>query len=347
MPGRRARFAGAAAIAALVVAGGPRASPARAEAVADFYKDKIVTLVSAGEAGGAHGTYAQLISAHIRKHIPGNPTVVIQYMLGAGGNQAANYLYNVAPKDGTAIGLPLQDLIFNARIGVQAVKYDAAKTHYLGGADVTRTTVSVMKASGVHSLDDARRNEVLMGATGKSGQTYIIPVVLNSMLATKFRVVTGYQGINFIHLAMERGELHGSAASWPTIAAAKKSWVEKGLINNLVTVAMEREPDLPAVPALAELVTAAEDKALIPLLAGSAALGRAWIAFGDIPHDRLAALRDAWVKTMADPAFRAEAAARGLSLNPVTWQAQQELTERILATPDATVGRLKGILGLD
>jgi tripartite-type tricarboxylate transporter receptor subunit TctC len=335
------RIAALAAITCLSVA------PARADAVAEFYRDKTVTLISAGEAGGAHGAYAQLITTHIRRHIPGNPNVVIQYMLGAGGNLAPNYLYTVAPKDGTAIGLPLQDLIFNARIGVQAVKYDPAKTHYLGGADVTRTTVSVMKASGVHSLDDAKRREVLMGATGKSGQTYIIPVVLNSMLGTRFRVVTGYQGINLIHLAMERGELHGSAASWPTIAAAKKAWVERGLINNLITIAMEREPDLPDVPALSEVVTAPEDRALIPLLAGSAALGRAWVAFGDVPTDRLAALRAAWASTMADPAFRADAAARGLVLNPVPWQAQQDLAAQILATPDATVTRLKGILGLD
>jgi tripartite-type tricarboxylate transporter receptor subunit TctC len=323
------------------------AGTAGADAVADFYKDKTVTLVSAGEAGGAHGTYAQLITTHIRRHIPGNPNVVIQYMLGAGGNIAANYLYNVAPKDGTVIGLPLQDLIFNARIGVQAVKYDAAKAHYLGGADVTRTVVSVMKASGIATLEDARQKEVLMGSTGKSGQTYIIPVVLNSMLGTKFRPVIGYQGINLIHLAMERGELHGSAASWPTIAAAKKAWVEKGLINNLITVAMEREPALPQVPALSEVVSSADDRALIPLLAGSAALGRAWIAFGDIPADRLAALREAWAKTMADPAFRADAAARALELNPVAWQEQQALAGKILATPDASVARLKRILGLE
>jgi hypothetical protein len=243
--------------------------------------------------------------------------------------------------------LPLQDLIFNARIGVQAVRYDAAKAHYLGGADVTRTTVSVMKTSGVHTLDDAKRREVLMGATGRSGQTYIIPVVLNSMLGTKFRVVTGYSGINLIHLAMERGELHGSAASWPTIAAAKKSWVEKDLIGNLITIAMEREPDLPHVPALSEVVTSAEDRALIPLLAGSAALGRTWIAFGDVPAERLAALREAWARTMADPAFQADAATRGLALNPVAWQAQQDIAHKILSTPDATVARLKGILGLD
>jgi len=333
--------------AALTLAAMTSIASARADTVADFYRDKTITLVSAGEAGGAHGTYAQLITAHIKKHIPGNPNVVIQYMLGAGGNQAPNYLYNVAPRDGTVIGLPLQDLIFNARIGVHAVKYDPDAAHYLGGADVTRTTVSVMKASGILTLEDARRNEVLMGATGKSGQTYIIPVLLNRMLGTRFRVVTGYQGINFIHLAMERGELHGSAASWPTIAAAKKGWVEKGLIGNLITIAMEREPDLPDVPALAEVVTSAEDRALIPLLAGSAALGRAWAAFGDIPPDRLAALREAWAKTMADEAFRAEAAARGLALNPVPWQAQQALAAQILATPDASVARLKGILGLD
>src|SRR5262249_54946723 len=138
------------------------AAPAAADPVADFYKDKTISLISAGEAGGAHGTYAQVIAAHIRKHIPGNPAVVFQQMLGAGGNLAPNYVYTVAPKDGTALCLPLQDLIFNARIGVQAVKYDASKVHYLGGADVTRTTVTVMKASGVHTLEDAKRKEVLM-----------------------------------------------------------------------------------------------------------------------------------------------------------------------------------------
>jgi len=333
-----------AALAAVVCFG---VAPARADSVADFYRDKTITLISAGEAGGAHGAYAQLISTHIRKHIPGNPPVVVQYMLGAGGNQAPNYLHNVAVKDGTVIGLPLQDLIFNARIGVQAVKYEPAVMQYLGGADVTRTTVSVMKGNGILTLEDAKHKEVLMGATGKSGQTYIIPVVLNSMLGTRFRVVTGYQGINFIHLAMERGELHGSAASWPTIAATKKAWIEKGLIGNLITIAMEREPDLPDVPALSEIVTSPEDRALIPLLAGSAALGRAWAVFGNIPADRLAALRQAWAKTMADPAFRAEAASRGLVLNPVAWQDQQALVAQILATPDATVARLKGILGLD
>src|SRR5439155_22500176 len=127
---------------------------------------------------------AHVSAAQIKKHIPGNPSVVVQYMLGAGGNQALNYLYNVAAKDGTVIGLPLQDLIFNARIGVQAVKYDTARVHYLGGADVTRTTVSVTKATGVASLDDAKRREVLMGSTRKSGQPYIIPVVLKHILGT-------------------------------------------------------------------------------------------------------------------------------------------------------------------
>lgn len=321
-------------------------APAQADAVAEFYKDKTVTLVSAGEAGGAHGAYAQLLVQHIRQHIPGHPNVVIQHMVGAGGNLAPNYLYNVAVKDGTVIGHPLQDLVFNARIGIAAVKYDASKVHYLGGADVTRTTVTVMKSSGIQTLADAKQREVLMGASGKSGQTYIIPVTLNAVLGTKFKPVVGYGGINLINLAMERGEVHGSAASWPTISAAKPQWVQQGLINNLVTVAMEREPDLPQVPALAELVKSADDFNLIRLLAGPAALGRAWIAFGDIPNDRLTALRDAWVKTMADPAFRADAKKRNLVLNAVAWQEQQKLAEQILATPDATVARLKEILGL-
>ncbi len=332
------------ALALLAVAG---AAPAAADAVADFYRGKTIVVVSAGEVSGAHGAYAQLISAHIKKHIPGNPNIVIQYMVGAGGNLAMNYLYNVAPKDGTYVGVPLQDLIVNARIGVAAVKYDAAEAHYLGGADVTRTTVTVMKASGINSLEDARHKEVLMGASGKSGQNYVIPTVLNAVLGTKFHIVSGYPGIGVINLAMERGEVHGHAVSWPVIAGTKREWIEKGLITSLVTVALEREPELPEVPALGELMTSDEDRALIRLLTAPAALGRAWVAFGDIPSDRLAALRDAWSATMADPAVRAEAAARGLPLRPVSWQAQQEIARQILSTPNAVVARLKGILGLD
>jgi len=335
-----------AAIFALAAAG-LWAAPARADAVADFYKNKTVVVMSAGEVGGAHATYAQMISAHIRKHIPGNPNVVIQHMAGAGGNLAMNYLYNVAPQDGSYIGVPLQDLIFNARIGVKAVKYDPAKARYLGGADVTRTTVTVMKASGVNSLEDAKRKEVLAGASGKSGQNYIIPVVLNAVLGTKFRIVSGYPGINDIHLAMERGEVQGTAASWAVIASTRKDWVDKKLINNLVTIAMEREPELPDVPALSELVSSDDDHALIRMLSAPAALGRAWTAFGDIPPERLAALRAAFAGTLADPAFRSEAAARGLVIEPVSWEVQQQLATQILSTPDATVARLKGILGLE
>ena len=322
-------------------------APARADAVADFYKDKTITLVSAGEAGGAHGTYAQFLAQHFRRHVPGNPNIVIQHMAGAGGNLAPNYLHNVAAKDGTVIGHPLQDLIFNARIGIAAVKYDARKVHYLGGADVTRTTVSVWRASGILTLEDARQREVLMGASGRSGQTYIVPVTLNAVLGTKFKPVVGYGGINLINLAMERGEIHGQAASWPTITATKREWVDKNLIANLVTVAMEREPELPTVPALAELVKSDDDFILTRLLAGPAALGRAWIAFGDIPEDRLAALREAYARTVADPAFLADVTKRNLPVNPVSWQVQQKLAEQILETPDATVARLKGILKLD
>jgi tripartite-type tricarboxylate transporter receptor subunit TctC len=322
-------------------------APASADPVADFYKDKTITLVSAGEAGGAHGTYAQLLVQHFRRHVPGNPNIVIQYMAGAGGNLAPNYLHNVAPKDGTVIGHPLQDLIFNARIGIAAVKYDPHKVHYLGGADVTRTTVTVWRASGITTLEDAKRREVLMGASGRSGQTYIIPITLNAVLGTRFRPIPGYGGINLINLAMERGEIQGQAASWPTITATKREWVEKNLIANLVTVAMEREPDLPDVPALAELVKSDEDFSLIRLLAGPAALGRAWVAFGDVPPDRLAALRKAYADTLADPAFLADAKKRRLPVNPVSWQEQQTLAEAILATPDSTVERLKTILGLN
>lgn len=323
------------------------AAPAAADPVAEFYRGRTVAVVSAGEAGGAHGAYTQLIAAHMRKHIPGNPTVIIQYMVGAGGNLAPNYLFSVAPKDGTAVGVPLQDLIVNARLGIAAVKYDPAKVHYLGGADTTRTTVTVMKASGIANLEDAKKREVLIGSSGRSGSNFMVPVALNAVMATRFKIVLGYPGINAIHLAMDRGEIHGTAASWPAIAATRPNWVSQGLINSLVTVALEREPDLPHVPALSEMVKAPDDLALISLMTMPAALGRAWAAFGDIPADRLTALRAAYASTLADPELKAEAAKRSLTINPVSWQSQQELASRILATSDATVARLKRIMEAD
>lgn len=342
MAGRFQRILGAgAAIGALVVG-----VPAAADTVADFYKSKTITVVSAGGAGGAHGAYAQLISAQISKYIPGNPNVIVQYMPGAGGNKAMNYLFKTRPDDGTFLGVPLQDLIFNARIGVKAVKYDPARARYLGGVDSTRTTVTVMKVSGALTLDDAKRKEVLMGSSGKSGQTYIIPTVLNHLLATRFRVVSGYRGLGLMHLAMAKGEIHGRAASYQSIAGTKPEWVSKGLIANLVTIASDRDPDLPDVPALSELVTSAEDRALVRLLSDSAALGRAWIAFGAIPQDRLAALRAAYAKVVVDPAFKLETGKRGLPLRPVSWQVQEKLAAELLATPPSTVRRLKSILKL-
>lgn len=321
------------------------AVPAQAESVADFYKDKTVTIVSSGGAGGSHGAYAQLISAHIEKFIPGNPNVIIQYKPGAGGNKAINYLYNATRHDGTFVGVPLQDLMFNARIGVKGVKYDATKAHYLGGADVPFVSVTVMKASGITSLRDAKRKEVLMASAGKGGQTYMVPTLLNALLGTKFRIISGYRGLGLMHLAMQKGEVHGRAASWASIVGTKRAWIKNGLVANLVTVTLKRESGLPNVPALGELVTSDEDRAVVRFLTASAALGRAWVAFGDIPKDRLAALRGAYTKTLADPTFVADAAKRGLPLRPVSWQAQQKLAEDIKITAETTVVRLKKILG--
>ena len=316
-----------------------------ADAVAAFYKGKTITVVSGGGAGGAHGAYAQMISARFGRFIPGQPNVIVQYMPGAGGNKAMNYLYKVTARDGTFVGVPLQDLIFNARIGIKAVKYDPAKARYLGGVDTTRTTVTVMKSSGVLSLDDAKKKEVLMAASGRGGQTYLIPVLLNSLLGTKFRIVSGYRGLGQMHLAMENGEVYGRAASWSSIAGTKPAWVRKGLLANLVTIGLEREPELPDVPTLGELVTSEKDLTLIRFLAGSAALGRAWIAFDGIPADRLAALRTAYAMTIADPGFKMEAAKRGLPVRPVAWQEQQKIVGAILAAPDDTVARVKAFLG--
>lgn len=339
---RRARIT-ASALAGVVAAFA--AAPANADAVADFYKGRTITVVSAGSAGAAHGTYAQIISKYMKGHLPGAPNMVMNFMPGAGGMKAMNYLGNAVAKDGTNIGVPLQDLVFAARLGFAGVKYDAAKMHFLGGADVTRNTVTVWKASGIRSLADAKTREVLMGASGKAAMPYIAPAVINSLLGTKFRMIMGYKGLAHMHMAMERGETHGRASSWESIKTTKQDWIAKDQIVHLVTVAMDREPDLPNVPALAELVKTDDERAIVELIGGSSVHGRAWIA-PDVAKDRLAALRDAYWKTLHDPAFVAEAKQRGLGLAPVKWQDQQAVVERIMKTPDRVVAQIKDIMGV-
>ena len=322
------------------------AVPAAAD-VAAFYRGKTITVINAGGPGGASAAYGQLVAPFVEKNLPGNPAIVIQYMPGAGGAKAANYLYNAAARDGSAIGQPLQEMPLWGRVQSGGVRYDPARFQYLGGADVTRSTISVMKAhTKVRSIEDARRTETIMAAGGKASQPYMYPAIANAILGTKFKIVTGYPGTGQMNLAIERGEAHGRAGSWGSFKGAKPQWIKDDLLAHLAVIGPDPEPDLPGVPLLSDLAAAPGDRAVLDLVSTTAVVGRAWVAPPKVPSDRVAALRQAFAKALRDPALAAEAKRRNLDLNPVAWQAQQDAVKKILAADQRVVDRLRDILGL-
>lgn len=319
--------------------------PASADAVADFYRGKTVTIVVAAGPGGGHTKYSQLVAPYLQKHMPGNPTFVTQNMGGAGGTKAANYLYNRAAQDGTAVGILLSDTPFASRLRTTGVKYVADKFHYLGGAERTRSAFVVWKTAGVSSMVDVRSKEVIMGSTGKGSQTFILPTLANAMLGTKFKVITGYRGMGGVYLAMDRNEVQGFQAVWSSVAFLRPQWLKDNAVTVLAATSLDPLPDLPDVPLLKDLVLDPTDKKIAELVSGNGILGRAWLAPPGVPAARVAALRTAYAAALNDSAAADDAKKRRMKWGPVGWQELQSQAERITAADEALFVRMRAALG--
>lgn len=317
---------------------------ALADAVADFYRGKQVIIVVAAGPGGGHSKYSQFISPFLKKHMPGNPSFVIQNMGGAGGTKAANYLYNRAAQNGSAIGILLSDTPLASRLRTTGVKYIANKFRFLGGADEPRSAFVAFKAAGVKSILDVKNKPVIMGSTGKGSQTFILPTLANAMLGTKFKVITGYRGMGGIYLAMDRGEVQGFQASWSSIPLLRGEWVKQNKIVILATNALDPLPDYPEIPLLKDLAKDPKDKQIAELVGGNSIIGRAWLAPPGVPADRVAALRAAFVKSFNDPAAVVAAKKRKMEWHPVGWKKQQAHANRITAAGDALFKRMRQML---
>mgnify|MGYP000938047074 CR=1 FL=1 len=196
-------------------------APAGADVVADFYTGKTITVVVAAGPGGGHTKYTQYLAPFLEKHVPGNPNIIVQNMGGAGGTKAANFLYTRGLKDGTMIGILLSDTPLASRLRSTGVKYVANQFQFLGGADQPRSAFVVYKNTGVKSIDDAKKTQVILGSTGKGSQTYVVPTLVNKMLGTKFKVITGYRGMGGIYLAMDKKEVQGFQSSWSGMKIAR------------------------------------------------------------------------------------------------------------------------------
>jgi len=329
-------------LGALAVSSGP----AVADAVADFYKGKTVTIIVAAGPGGNYSVYSLLLSPYWKKYLPGHPTFIIQNMGGAGGTKAANYLANSAPNDGSYIGILESTTPLNARLRATGVKYDPSKFHYLGGADNTRSMFTVMKSAGVNTLEEAKTKQLLCGATGKGSTTYVTPSVVNYFLGTKFKMILGYRGMNGVNAAIDKGEVNCRAAVFASIENSRPHWITDKMIVNLAAIDTERHPDYPDVPTLVELAKDPDAKAVLTLMSNNGVLGRAWVAPPNVPKDRVAALREAFWKGFNDPKAQAEMKQRKMRADPVRWEVQQKTLVEIAATPQRIIDLIRKSIGL-
>src|SRR5215217_3026664 len=315
---------------------------AHSQTVAEFYKGKTVNVYIGVGVGGEYDIQARLVARHIGKHIPGNPTVVPQNMTGAGGLRMINYLYNVAPKDGANIGMIANAFPAMQAVGIPGVQFDAARMQWLGAIAAGVETMAVWHTTGVKSIEDARKREVVAGASARGAITFIYPQMMNEFLGTKFKIVTGYPGGNQINLAMERAEVQARNNTWSSWKATKPTWLRDKFITVIVQ-AGPRAPDLDAPP-IESFAKTPDDRKLIELVTSGTHLGRPMATTPDVPADRLKALRDAYRATMADPEFRAESEKSGFEIDPVYGKDMQKIVEKIMSTPKALANRAKHLV---
>ncbi len=326
--------------AALLAASG---TLAHADAVSDFYRGKTVNVLIGVAAGGEYDLHARIVARYIGKYIPGNPTIVPQNMTGAGGLRMANYLYEVAARDGTNIGMLANTFPAMQAAGVKGVMFDASKFHWIGSICPTVETMATWKTTGVRTIEDARQKEVIAGATGRGAITYMFPAMLNEFAGTKFKIVTGYPGGNDVNLAMERGEVGARNNTWSSWKVTKPAWLSNKDIAILVQ-AGPKASDLPGVPSIEDIIPDADNRKIVELLVSGTRLGRPLATTPGVPEERVKALRDAFDAVMKDPDFLKEVAASNIEVDPVRGADMQTVVARVLATPKHLAERARDLI---
>ena len=313
-----------------------------AQSVSDFYKGREINLYIGYSPGGAYDLYARVIGRHMGAHIPGNPTLVPQNMEGAGSLRLANYLYRVAPQDGSAIATFGRGIAFDPLLIGQGDAFDAQKFNWLGSANNEVSVCVAMKDSGITKFDDLFTKELTVGGTGASADTDQFPRVLNGVLGTHFKIVQGYPGGNDVVLAMERGEVQGRCGwSWSSVKSTHKSWIDDKRMIVLVQLSLTKHPELPDVPLVMDYAKTDEQRQILKMIFARNVMGRPYVAPPNLPADRVAALRQAFMDTMTDKDFLAEADKMQLEINPVSGAEVQKLVAEVYATPPDVIAKAK------
>jgi tripartite-type tricarboxylate transporter receptor subunit TctC len=307
--------------------------------------EKTITIYAAGTAGGGVDLYGRLVGRHIGKHIPGKPAVVVQDMPGAGGIRQANFLAETAPRDGTAFGIFAGGPILEPLVGARDPGYDMSKFTWIGALSKDVSLCIAWGATPFKSINDAKAQQMIVAGTGAGSDTDTYPIMLNELLGTKFKVITGYLGSQQTIVAIESGEVHGRCGwSLSSLKSTKLDWLRDKKINILLQIAMEKSKELPDIPLLLDLVSSAEDRQMLEMMLGTTGMSRPFVAPPGLPPARANLLRRAFDAMVKDPAFIAEAEAMQADLAPSTGEDVQKLVQKIYSTPKPVVDRAKKYL---
>jgi tripartite-type tricarboxylate transporter receptor subunit TctC len=317
----------------------------RAETPAEFYGRANIRMIIAADPGGSYDSDARLVARHLGRHLPGKPKIVMENMLGASGRIAANYIYNLAPRDGSLIAAVQQSVPLAQALAESGVQYDAAAFQWIGSPVRPDEVIVVWHTTGVRSIEDAKSKEVIIGATTTTGMNYVYPKLVKELLGAKFKIVTGYNGAMQINLALERGEVEGRGSNpWAEWKTSKPDWVRDKKIVPLLQMTLIERPDLPDVPRLIDLAPNPEIRSVFEVMSITADIGRPLLTAPGVPADRVAALRQAFDATVQDPEFLADAARMEREISPVKGAELQALVQRVLAAPKSSIELLKSAL---
>lgn len=336
------------AVAASLTAAAWVASNAFADSPAEFYKGRRIELLVGSESGDGYDTYARLLTRHLGRHIPGEPSFIVKNMPGGGGRPAVNHIYSILPRDGSAFGASLRNIPFDPLYGVDAVKIDATKLGWIGSLNSEVSLCVVWHDKGVRTIEDARAKQLLMGSNGPSISDSIHARLLNRLAGTKLKVVLGYPSSNAVHVALERGEVEGRCGlTYDSLISRYAHWVKEKKVVILAQFAAAKHPDLPDVPFILDYAKTEADRQIVDLLLAPNEMGRPYFAPPGIPADRLETLRRGFDAAAKDPQLIAEATKQNLAVRPMSGEAIATMVQRVYATPRPVVEIAKKIVDPD
>jgi tripartite-type tricarboxylate transporter receptor subunit TctC len=327
--------------AAAVLVGTASVTPVFAQSAEQFYRGKTVNVYIGFAPGGSYDYFGRLLARHYGQHLPGHPNVVAQSMPGAGSFKAANYIYAVAPKDGTAMGIATQTIALEEALGTPGVMYKSAEFNWIGrGTAIVEVTLT-WHTSKAKTIEDAKMYETPVAGTGSGSPSEGYPKLINAIAGTKFKVITGYPGSTDGMLAAEKGEVDGALTSWNTLRISKQDWLRDKKINLLVQYTLERESDLADVPTIVELGKTPVDKQVLAFYASGAAVGRSFMAPPGMTADRVKMMRTAFDDMLKDPEFLAEIDKSKAEFKPLSGDKLQELIASSANAPKEVIDKTR------